>query len=60
MYEERVEATRTIWVAKCSGCGDSIEHTEKRAKERFCVPCQKWVPYVEVSYTGPKLRGKSA
>jgi hypothetical protein len=55
MYQEKVETIRTIWVAKCPGCGDSIEHAEKRAKIRFCIPCQKWIPYVEVSCSGPKL-----
>lgn len=54
-YQEKVEATRTIWVAKCSGCGDSIEREEKSAKERWCLTCAKWVPFVETSYTGPKL-----
>jgi hypothetical protein len=55
MYEEKVEAIRTIWVARCPGCGDRVEHLEKRGKIRFCTPCQKWVPYLEVCYTGPKL-----
>jgi hypothetical protein len=55
MNGEKAEATRPIWVAKCPDCGDSVEHTEKRAKIRFCTPCQKWIPFVEVSHVGPKL-----
>lgn len=56
-YSERVEATRTIWVAKCPGCGDSVQHREKCAKICLCIPCQRWIPYVEVSDLGPKSPG---
>lgn len=61
-YEENVEAKRTFWVAKCPDCGDSVsvEQAEKR-KEHWCLTCEKWVPFVEVSYSGPKLvRGSNA
>ena len=57
--EAKVDATRTVWVANCPGCGDSVEHPEKRAKIRFCTPCQRWIPYVETSYPGPKLVRRS-
>jgi len=46
---------RTIWVSKCDDCGDSVERTENPPKERLCNTCQKWVPFVEQSYIGPKL-----
>ena len=49
---------RTIWVAKCSGCGDRSEITENPPKEKFCFRCKQWVPYVEESYTGPTLNPK--
>ena len=45
---------RTIWVSECE-CGDRCERTENPPKERFCTKCSKWVPYKEISYTGPKL-----
>jgi hypothetical protein len=55
LREEKVQAPRTVWVAKCPGCGDTVEHSERRAKIRLCLSCQKWIPYVEVSPPGPTL-----
>lgn len=53
-YEEM--AKRTLYVSECV-CGDRREVTENPPKERLC-PCGKWVPYKEVSYTGPKIGNK--
>jgi hypothetical protein len=44
---------RTIYVSECE-CGSREERTENPPKERLC-PCGKWVPFQEVSYTGPEL-----
>ena len=44
---------RTIWVAECK-CTKDIQDV-RGAKERYCVRCKKWVPYIEQSYTGPAL-----
>lgn len=48
---------RTIFVARCEKCGDSVEKAEDPPKERFCGTCGVWVPYEAVSYTGPSLSG---
>lgn len=53
MYEKIVSVKRTIWVAECK-CGNRVETDNYPPKERFCN-CGEWVPYVEVSYTGPEL-----
>jgi hypothetical protein len=47
--------TRMLYVAKCDSCGDSVEHTEDIGKERFCMRCSKWIPFVELSFTGPEF-----
>jgi hypothetical protein len=52
-YERIVTVKRTIYVSECE-CGDRTEVTENPPKERFCK-CGKWVPFKEVSYTGPEL-----
>jgi hypothetical protein len=44
---------RTIWIAKCPTCGEQMEQTEYKVKERFCSACNEWVPYEEQSYIGP-------
>lgn len=49
---------RTIWVAQCPKCGDRAEKTEDAPRERRCMPCGEWVPYVEESYVGPSLDEK--
>lgn len=46
---------RTIYVAKCDTCKESVELVDRTAKERFCGKCNKWVPFVEESFTGPPL-----
>ncbi len=56
MFEHLIK--RTIWVAKCEGCGASDEQTDRHPRERFCADCQKWVPYVEQSYIGPDLAAR--
>lgn len=47
---------RTIWTAKCPKCGESVERTENPPRERRCMTCEIWVPFVEQSFTGPDLR----
>ena len=49
---------RTIWVAKCPGCEDSVERTDSPARERFCNSCKAWVPFVEQSATSPEYAVK--
>jgi len=44
---------RMLYVAKCPTCNDVVTKTENPPKERFCMDCNCWVPYVEESYTGP-------
>ena len=46
---------RTIYVAKCPTCHESRTETEAVSKERFCMTCSIWVPFVEHSWTGPSL-----
>lgn len=43
---------RTIWVSKCPKCGDTVEKNENAPRERMCMKCHEWVPFVEISYTG--------
>jgi hypothetical protein len=50
MHENLIK--RTIWVSKCPKCGDSVEKDEKAPRERLCMPCHEWVPYIEQSYIG--------
>jgi len=51
---------RTIFVAKCKTCGDSKEVDKDPPRERYCSECKVWIPYEEVSFTGPSLdKGKS-
>lgn len=50
-YEVLVK--RTIWVAQCD-CGERTERAENPPKEILCK-CGKWVPFKEVSFTGPKI-----
>jgi len=54
MYETQVK--RTIFVGKCPKCGEQKETTEKFRKEWFCMKDHVWVPFEEVSYTGPELK----
>lgn len=47
---------RTIHVSQCKECGGREIVESNPPKERLCVVCNKWVPYKEVSYTGPSLK----
>lgn len=48
---------RTIWVAKCDSCDDQKESvTDPPPKERLCIKCNKWIPYVEESYIGSDFK----
>jgi hypothetical protein len=49
---------RTIWIAKCPDCGDSVEKTDSAPRERYCNPCKHWVAYVEQSAVGPEYGKK--
>lgn len=49
---------RTIWIAKCPKCEDSVEKTENPPRERRCMTCEIWVPFEEVSFLGPDLNKK--
>ncbi len=52
--EKIVMVKRTLYVAKCSNCGDSKEVDAHPPRERRCT-CGTWVPYEEISYTGQEL-----
>jgi len=56
VYETITQVKRTIYVAICPKCGDRTEHTERVAKEKYCSQCNVWVPYEEVSFTGPEIK----
>jgi len=43
---------RTLWVSECPKCGDRVEKDENPPRERMCMNCHEWVPFVESSYTG--------
>lgn len=45
---------RTLYVAKCE-CGESKEVEKDPPRERRCS-CGKWVPYEEISFTGPDTK----
>jgi len=47
---------RTLWVAKCPSCGESVERTDNAPRERRCLKCEVWVPYAEESFTGPDFQ----
>jgi hypothetical protein len=47
---------RTIYVSECPKCHGRVEVAENPPKSRFCGPCAEWVPFVEVSYTGPEIK----
>lgn len=53
--EKITHVKRTIWVSECPDCGDRKEKDSNPPKERLCMACRVWVPYVEVSYTGPEV-----
>ena len=55
-YETITQVKRTLYVAECPVCHDRKEHTERIAKEFFCTKDNTWVPFEEVSYTGPSLK----
>ena len=44
---------RTVYVAECE-CGERATMADNPPRERMCK-CGKWVPYKEVSYTGPSF-----
>ena len=54
MFEKLIK--RVLWISKCPVCGEQKERDDKPPKERFCMACKVWVPYVEQSYTGPELK----
>lgn len=45
---------RTIWVAKCPKCEDSVEKTENPPRSRYC--CGAWIDYVEQSSISPEYK----
>lgn len=49
---------RTIYVAKCEECGEQDVKDDNQPRERFCMKCGIWVPYIAQSYTGPPLSDK--
>jgi len=50
---------RTLWVSECPKCGDRVEKDENPPRERMCMNCHEWVPFVESSYTGKNFsKGK--
>ena len=51
-----VQVKRTLYVAKCPVCGDTTENTEGHVREKYCMKCGIWVPYVEQTYTGPDIK----
>lgn len=55
-YETITQVKRTLFVAECPNCHDRQENTEKAAKAFYCMPCAVWVPFEEVSYTGPNIK----
>jgi len=55
-YETLIK--RTIYVAKCPTCGDSVERESNPPRERLCMNCNSWVAYKEESFIGPSLDGK--
>lgn len=48
---------RTIWVAQCV-CGHRVEWTDNPPREILCPDCSQWVKPVEVSFTGPDIKGQ--
>ena len=44
---------RTLWVAKCPTCGESVERPDNPPRERRCMTCDVWVAFKEESFTGP-------
>lgn len=47
---------RTIWVSECPKCGDRSEKDDRVPRERLCMKCHEWVPYVEHSYIGKDFK----
>jgi hypothetical protein len=46
---------RTIWTAKCPNCHEQIECESHPPKERYCVKCSLWIPYIKHTFVGPPL-----
>jgi len=43
---------RTKWVSECPKCGDRVEKDASAPRERMCMHCHEWVPFIDQSYTG--------
>lgn len=56
-HETITQVKRTLYVSHCKQCGDRVEVDKDPPRERYCNHCESWVPYEEVSYTGPELKG---
>ena len=55
--EKIVHIKRTLWVSECPTCHDKVERHQPGVRDRLCNTCKQWVPFVEVSYTGPEIGG---
>lgn len=53
-HEIITQVKRTIWVAECPHDKRIAESNPPR--ECYCNECQAWIPFKEVSYTGPSLK----
>ena len=55
--ETITQVKRTIWVAACDH-EKKIEVDDPGRRQSYCAKCDKWIPYMEETYTGPVINDK--